>query len=134
MATEEVNRGKPFVVHRCGICGSTTNRHATWCGDAEPAEPTEWSALDRALISALDPGQIKSDGGSSDYYKLPEGAEQIQDLVEFKNMNFSMGNIFKAAYRMGQKAGNDDLYDIRKIIWYANRELERLTKLKQEKA
>lgn len=76
--------------------------------------------------------KVKSDGSSSDYYKLPPGAEQIQDLVEFKNMNFSMGNIFKAAYRMGQKAGNDDLYDIRKIIWYANRELERLTKLQQE--
>lgn len=77
--------------------------------------------------------QIKSTGGSSGYYQLPSGAIEIQDLVEFKDMNFSVGNIFKAAYRLGQKAGNDDLYDIRKIIWYANRELSRLTKLQQEK-
>jgi hypothetical protein len=75
--------------------------------------------------------KIKSDGGSSGYYQLPAGAVEIQDLVEYRNMNFAVGNIFKAAYRMGQKAGNDELYEIRKIIWYANRELNRLTK--QEK-
>lgn len=79
-------------------------------------------------------GKIHSDGSSSDYYQLPPGAIEIQDLVEFKNMNFAVANIFKAAYRLGQKAGNDDLYDIRKILWYANREKARLEKLQQEKA
>lgn len=78
--------------------------------------------------------KVVSDGSSSDYYKLPPGAIEIQDLVEFKNMNFAVANIFKAAYRLGQKAGNDDLYDIRKILWYANREKARLEKLQQEKA
>lgn len=75
--------------------------------------------------------KIKSDGGSSEYYQIPPGAKEIQDLVEHRNMNFAVGNIFKAAYRLGKKAGNDDLYEIRKIIWYANRELNRL---QQEKA
>jgi len=73
--------------------------------------------------------KIKSDGGSSRYYEIPRGAKELQDLVEHRNMNFSIGNIFKAVYRLGLKEGNDDLYEVRKILWYANRERARLEKL-----
>lgn len=62
-------------------------------------------------------------GGSSDYYKLPEGAKDLMDLIEHKNMSFSVGNIFKACYRLGQKTGATRKYDLEKIIWFANREL-----------
>lgn len=79
-------------------------------------------------------GKIVSDGGSSGYYELPPGAKEIQDLVEYRDMNFAVGNIFKAAYRLGRKAGNDLEYELRKIIWYAERELKRLEKQQQEKA
>jgi hypothetical protein len=64
-------------------------------------------------------------GGSNAYYKLPEGAKELGDLIEFKNMNFNVGNIFKAAYRLGEKAGNTKVYDLEKIIWFAKRELAR---------
>ena len=63
-------------------------------------------------------------GWSSDYYKLPEGATELQDIIEAKNMNFAVGNIFKAAYRLGTKEGTTDLYDLEKILWFAQRELE----------
>lgn len=69
----------------------------------------------------------KSDGGSTDYYNIPEGCKDLQDLIEYNNMNFSIGNIFKACYRMGRKEGNDDAYDLRKIIFFAERELRRLS-------
>ena len=69
-----------------------------------------------------------SDGGSTTYYDIPEGAMDLQDLIEWKNMNFSIGNIFKACYRLGQKSGQDDLYDINKIIFFAQREKFRLEK------
>lgn len=67
-----------------------------------------------------------SDGSSTEYYKIPEGSKDLIELIEYKNMNFAVGNIFKACYRLGQKEGNDDAYDIRKIIFFAERELERL--------
>jgi hypothetical protein len=67
-------------------------------------------------------------GGSSDYYKLPEGCQELQDLIEYKNMNFAMANIFKATYRLGNKPGTDRIYDLEKIIWFANREIERIKK------
>lgn len=68
----------------------------------------------------------KSDGGSTDYYDIPEGVVDLQGLIEYKNMNFAVGNIFKACYRMGRKEGNDDSYDLRKIIFFAERELNRI--------
>ena len=68
------------------------------------------------------------DGWATDYYELPEDAVELCDLIEHKNMNFSVGNIFKACYRLGQKNGHTDLYDVNKIIWFAQREKKRLEK------
>jgi hypothetical protein len=65
--------------------------------------------------------KVKSDGGSTDYYKIPAGATDLIDLIEHKKMGFSLGNIFKACYRLGEKEGNDLLYDLNKIIFFAER-------------
>lgn len=65
--------------------------------------------------------KVKSDGSSTDYYKIPDGATDLIDLIEHKNMGFSVGNIFKACYRLGEKHGTDALYDINKIIFFAER-------------
>jgi len=65
-------------------------------------------------------------GGSSGYYQLPSWAKELQDLIECKNMNFAVANIFKAAYRLGEKTGTSKEYDLEKIIWFAQRELERI--------
>lgn len=69
---------------------------------------------------------VKSDGGSSSYYLIPEGATELMDLIEHKNMGFSIGNIFKACYRLGSKEGTSRAYDLKKIIYFAQRELDRL--------
>jgi hypothetical protein len=66
-------------------------------------------------------GKVESDGGSTDYYKIPAGAKDLADLIEHKDMSFALGNIFKACYRLGEKSGNDMLYDINKIIYFAER-------------
>ena len=62
-----------------------------------------------------------SDGGSTDYYKLPDGAKDLQDLIEHKDMGFALGNIFKACYRFGEKDVASKEYDINKIIFFAER-------------
>ena len=66
----------------------------------------------------------KLTGGSTDYYKIPPEAKDLQDLIEFKSMNFAQGNIFKAIYRMQDKGKMK--YDLNKIIWFANREINRI--------
>lgn len=65
-------------------------------------------------------------GWASSYYELPEGATELMDLIEYRGMSFAVGNIFKAAYRLGNKEGTTAEYDLRKIIWFAQRELDRI--------
>ena len=70
-----------------------------------------------------------SDGTTAGYYELPEYATELQHLIAHKNMNAQMGEIFRANYRYGEVAHSDMLRDIRKIIFYANSELDRLLRL-----
>ncbi len=64
---------------------------------------------------------IQSDGGSTSYYELPKGATELNDLIEHKGMSFALGNIFKACYRFGEKDAASRLYDLNKIIYFAER-------------
>jgi hypothetical protein len=62
----------------------------------------------------------KAGGGSTpDQYEVPKDSKDLQDLIEFRKMDFATGNIFKACYRIGFK--NDPMYEINKILWFANR-------------
>jgi hypothetical protein len=72
-----------------------------------------------------------SDGSSTDYYKIPSWATDLIDLIEHKKMNFAIGNIFKACYRLGEKDGIDRAYDLRKIIFFAQRELAAIEREQQ---
>lgn len=69
---------------------------------------------------------IKSDGGSTGYYNIPKWAEDIGDLIHYKQMGFNVGNIFKACFRLDDKEGTDRRYDLNKMIFFAQRELEYL--------
>lgn len=65
--------------------------------------------------------KISSDGGSTKYYELPPDAKELNDLIEHKNMSFALANIFKACYRFDEKDGVDKMYDLNKIIYFAER-------------
>jgi hypothetical protein len=68
-----------------------------------------------------------SDGSSADYYELPPEATQLQDLISHKDMNAQMGEIFRATYRYGQSSHSDQLRDAKKIKFYIDAEIARLT-------
>lgn len=86
----------------------------------------------RGSYSCPKKDEKKLTGLSSSYYQLPEGCKELQDLIEYKNMNFARGNVFKAAYRLGDKPGTDQIYDWEKIIWFAQREIQRLKGVNNE--
>jgi len=73
----------------------------------------------------------QSDGSTASYYELPEGATELQELISAKNMNAQIGEIFRACYRYGQVAHSPEIRDIKKILFYAKAELERLIKLEK---
>ena len=67
-----------------------------------------------------------SDGSSASYYELPDGAEELQDLISYRDMNSQIGEIFRACYRYGQVAHSPKLRDAKKILFYAEAEVARL--------
>lgn len=66
----------------------------------------------------------ENNGGSSSYYELPEDCGTLQDIIVKQEMDFTQGNIFKAAYRWDKKP--DLEYNLNKIIWFAQDALDRL--------
>lgn len=68
-----------------------------------------------------------NNGGSTDYYKL-SGMKDLQDIIENRNMNFAQGNILKAAFcfNVGRHEGTSYERELNKIIYFANRELQRI--------
>ena len=73
----------------------------------------------------------QSDGSTASYYELPENVTELQELISAKNMNAQIGEIFRACYRYGEVAHSPEIRDIKKILFYAKAELERLNKLEK---
>ncbi len=61
------------------------------------------------------------------YTSHPSGVECIE-ITE--HMNFCIGNAMKYLWRSGNKGSADDeIQDLKKAIWYIEREIERLAKI-----
>ena len=113
---------------RCMDCGSMqvsgAMYHNPGCPQATPQ---------RGLFGALDVllnRKATSDGSTASYYELPIGATELQHLISARNMNAQIGEIFRACYRYGRVEHSPEIRDIKKIIFYAQAELERLERLK----
>lgn len=77
-----------------------------------------WESLD--LMEELSTDELPG-GSTPSQYALPEGAKELQDLIEFREMNYALGNIFKACYRLGHCSHSDTMRDLRKIKWFVER-------------
>lgn len=100
--------------------------------EGKPTEPELHDRILRAKTRRLQElGEVEAHeelpGGSTpSQYAIPEGAKDLQDLIEHREMNFADGNIFKATYRKGTCSHSDELRDARKVLWFAEREVKRL--------
>lgn len=104
----------------CTLCGSPISRseavyHDSLCSSCF----TKVSDFEQLAIPLAD--HTTNNGGSTDYYKLPSSAIDLQDLIEYKQMSFSLGNIFKACYRFNDDSHSSQLREINKVIWFAER-------------
>ena len=71
----------------------------------------------------------KNNGGSTDYFKLASSWKGCQDIIEARDLNYAQGNILKAAFciNIGRHKGTTYERELNKIIWFATRELNRIT-------
>lgn len=123
-------------------CSDGSNWHWLYLDDVEPitkVEPVEQESK-----------AIESDGGSSDYYftKLPlhvidqiilTGGIEIKDIARYVYDNDADAfNIIKAEKRIIEakkgkgKAGIDMLYDMNKIVYFANEQYEAIKQGSEE--
>ena len=61
------------------------------------------------------------------------GKIEVMDFIEDKKLNFARGNVIKYVSRAGKKDQNKELEDLKKAMWYLNREVERLKNLQGDK-
>lgn len=114
-------------VKTCGTC-----THRTEPAHREPCRGCNsfndrWTEAARRVRASREPKgntPIASDGGSSGYYVLPADATELRHLIQSRKMNFSIGNIFKACWRLGLKAGTEKYYDLRKMVFFVLDEYE----------
>lgn len=74
-----------------------------------------------------------SDGSTADYYQLPKNAAQLQDLISYRNLNAQDGEIFRAIYRKGRASHSSELRDAKKVLFYAQAEVDRLELIETSK-
>lgn len=117
--------------------GDEFNRDTEYfCGKCERSHTTTFGGCDGLRTPYPPPGAmlepIKSDGSTARYYELPAGAQELQDLIAFRDMNAQLGEIFRACYRYGLVSHSPKIRDIKKIIFYAQAELARLEKYERQ--
>ena len=61
-----------------------------------------------------------------------DGKIEVIDFIEDKNLNYHRGNAIKYIARAGKKDSSKEIEDLQKALWYINREIERLEKMKNK--
>ena len=72
-------------------------------------------------------------GTKADYYDIPEGCMTANDIIDKRRMLFNQGEVFKAAFcfNTGRHSGTDDIREINKILYYAQR-VKNLLKMEEK--
>lgn len=68
---------------------------------------------------------------NSDYYGKENPFEPIK-IIDYYNMDFSLGNVIKYILRAGRKPNEDRLKDLRKAYDYLGHEIQKLEEAKDE--
>lgn len=111
--------------------GDTQNSHFT----ASLSDSPHWSLVSRAReIVVEETTGKKPDGGPAEYYDLPfKDWVTVNDMVEYLSdkqwgkHSWIFKDVLKACTRFGKKAGTDEAYDAKKIIYYGVRLLMSVT-------
>lgn len=94
-------------------------------GHRIPLTPELRRAALRAEMAELEAAQPDAINHPPHYTSHPSGVECI-DIVE--PMPFNVGNAIKYLWRAGLKDPANPITDLKKAVWYVQREIKRLSK------
>lgn len=60
------------------------------------------------------------------------GQIEVIDFIEDKDLGFHLGNAVKYISRAGRKNPDKTVEDLRKAVWYINRQIERLERVEND--
>lgn len=118
------HKGQPYYRVKCDN-GSHFNEHHPY----KLLPCTNLEGVNRQVVDQEAPSKTKSNGGSSDYYKLEINGNpvEVEDIIyAMVGGDFALGNVIKACRRMyldskGQgKEGVDMTYDANKIKFFVD--------------
>lgn len=61
------------------------------------------------------------------------GRIEVIEIIEDQRLGFHLGNAIKYICRAGKKDPTKEIEDLRKAVWYTNREIERLKAAKENR-
>ena len=94
-------------------------------------QPTQELAYEDVLSANIpNKNSTINNGGKTDYYDLNPKWIDGQDIIEGREMNYAQGNIFKVAFTfgVGRHSGTNYERDLNKVVYFAQRELDRIKK------
>ena len=80
--------------------------------------PTTWD------VEIADKGTQPDSVNHPNHYN--SGRIEVIDFIEDKELGFHLGNAVKYISRAGRKNPDKTVEDLRKAVWYINRQIERL--------
>lgn len=114
----------------CDACGREINSgehfytmegsHDNYCADCWAWEQKVKEGLNERKMAT----EVKDNVNHPSHYT--DGKIEVIDFIEDKKLNYHRGNAIKYIARAGKKHKNKEIEDLRKAIWYLNREIERL--------
>lgn len=102
---------------------SFEERYSSYKASNSSSMFTNIDAFSDAFKAIVEKDQSENNGGSTDYYKIDSKWKDLQDIIEDRNMSYAQANIAKVAFtfNVGRHEGTDELRDINKIIYFAER-------------
>ena len=110
------------------------------CGYTKTA-PRKWTDSEIEYMKKLKEAgcsnaEIADKGTQSDNVNHPshytDGRIEVIDFIEDKELGFHLGNAVKYISRAGRKNPDKTIEDLRKAVWYINRQIERLERVKND--
>lgn len=112
-------------------CDTVKWMETAWGKLSQPIQEESLNPAFKSIMESIDTSL--NNGGSTDYYQFKPEWKELMDIIEDRKLSYAQANILKAAFtfNVGRHSGTDEIRDLNKIIYFAQRELDLLKKKKQ---
>ena len=104
-------------------CGNCVDGIEEWLSAPCANEPENSPADKRVDLQSVSEKVCDNVNHPSHY---TSGQIEVIDFIEDKDLGFHLGNAVKYISRAGRKNPDKTVEDLRKAVWYINRQIERL--------